>query len=267
MNTDAVIHSEHYERIVMTAHLLAFLIGLSATHSLAGETLVLGVEDDAAPWSKKDGTGYANELVLALYQAAGVSVELKVLPYKRCKLLTVQGRLVGCFNMAKIESLYDTIAFPSTPLFLEEVGYFHNVDEPLPVETEQDIPRGTTVGVVLGYEYTDTYYELLENGTIEIEESRSETSNLKKLAEGRIDTAILVYNETKPAEAIIERAGATGEIGLSFKGKALELHIGFSKAHPRGAVALAKYEQGIERILADGTYDRITRKWAEKALE
>lgn len=116
-----------------------------------------------------------------------------------------------------------------------------------------------------GYEYSDTYYQLIDSGKIAIQETGSEENSLKMLAKGRVDTAILVYNETKPAEAIIRQAGVSGEVEFSFKSMTLELHIGFSKAHAQGALALAKYEQGIAKIMVDGTYDRITKRWVEMA--
>lgn len=242
--------------------------GKSATADSPGDktALVLYAENDAAPWSKPDGTGYANDLVKALYNAAGVKVELKVAPYSRCKHLVVQGDAVGCFNMARIPELSDTIDFPKAPLFMEYISYFHNLAKPLAVTREKDIPKGTRVGTVIGYEYADLFYELKDKGVLVAEETRSENVNLKKLAAGRIDATILVHNETKLDAMLIAKAGVTGKVSLAFRCATLELHIGFSRAHPQGQWALEKYEEGMKIIKSNGTYDRITTQWADKAM-
>lgn len=116
---------------------------IGAAQPTFAQTLVLAVENDAAPWSREDGTGYANELVEALYESVGIEVELKVMPYKRCKQLTVDGKIAGCFNMARIDALSEQIAFPDTPLFLEDIGYFHKTGTPLLAKTEAAISSGT----------------------------------------------------------------------------------------------------------------------------
>ena len=71
----------------------AFVVAMPR-HPPARETVDIGVEDAAAPWSQADGTGYANDLVRASFRAVGVDVRLHVLPYARCKQHVVKGELV-----------------------------------------------------------------------------------------------------------------------------------------------------------------------------
>lgn len=64
------------------------------------ETLTIMVEDAAAPWSGSDGTGYANDVVVAAFKEMGVEIQLRVVPYSRCKYLVLSGQVTACFNMS-----------------------------------------------------------------------------------------------------------------------------------------------------------------------
>jgi len=229
------------------------------------EKLKIYVENDAAPWSKTDGTGYANDLVKAIYDAVDVDVDFEVVPYARCKKHTETGEAVGCFNMAKIPDVENIITFPESPLFFAYISYFHNIENPLSASKAEDVKKGTIVGTVIGYEYDDMFYKLEKEGQITVEETRSEEMNIKKLGTGRLDAVILWNNETKPADFIIEKAGMAGKVALAFHSTKLELHMGFSKAHPKGELALQKYNEGIKRIQSNGVYDQITQDWVKRA--
>lgn len=56
---------------------------------------MIGAEDDAAPWSYADGTGYVNDVVRAAFQRSGRQVQYKVMPYARCKAMVLSGKLVA----------------------------------------------------------------------------------------------------------------------------------------------------------------------------
>lgn len=232
---------------------------------LAEDALIINVEDAAAPWSCADGTGYANDLVTAIYKAANVPIVLKVLPYARAKSDATNGHAVGCFSMANIPEVQKEFIFPKVPLFLEYISYYQNVANPLPVKKEELLPQGTVVGSVLGYEYSEKFYQLKNSKVIRVEETPSEKQNLKKLAMGRINTAILVHNETKIDDLIIKQAGASGKVELAFRALTIELHLGFAKAHPKAQWALEQYNKGMKIIKSNGTYEQITKKWIAKA--
>ncbi|MBT3255632.1 MAG: transporter substrate-binding domain-containing protein [Deltaproteobacteria bacterium] len=245
---------------------LTTVLFLMLSHIAEGrEKLKIYVENDAAPWSKTDGTGYANDLVKAIYDAVDVDVDFEVVPYARCKKHTETGEAVGCFNMAKIPDVENIITFPESPLFFAYISYFHNIENPLSASKAEDVKKGTIVGTVIGYEYDDMFYKLEKEGQITVEETRSEEMNIKKLGTGRLDAVILWNNETKPADFIIEKAGMAGKVALAFHSTKLELHMGFSKAHPKGELALQKYNEGIKRIQSNGVYDQITQDWVKRA--
>lgn len=104
--------------------------------------LVLKAEDDTAPWSQKDGIGYAIDIVRAAIEAVGMQVEMRVVPYNRCKYMVMRGSVAGCFSMSWNSELE---------------------------------------GVVAGYEYPASVYDLQKKGVLVFEESDSEILNLKNL--------------------------------------------------------------------------------------
>ena len=226
--------------------------------------LVIAVEDDAAPWSGADGTGYANEIVRAAFGAVDIEVEFQVVPYARCKYLAVSGNVPACFSMSPSPEFSEDIELSAKPLFTCFAGYFYNVNKPPRVSRPEDLPARTVVGTVIGYEYPPSLESLIKKGIVVPEESTSENLNLKKLAAGRFDFALLNYNETKSPEWLIARADLDGKVKLAFHAGVLRSHIGFSKKHLDGMWARQQFDRGHRLIKANGTLRRIQKEWSQK---
>jgi len=228
--------------------------------------LVIAVEDDAAPWSRADGTGYANDVVSAAFKAVGVEVQLRVMPYARCKRMAINGEVAGCLSMSPSPEFAGLIELSARPLFTCYAGYFYSVNKPPRVARQEDLPAKTVVGTVIGYEYPAAFDSLRQRGVIVVEESPSEETNLKKLALGRVELALLTYNQVKSPEWLIRRAGVEGKVKTTFRAGLLNSYIGFSKRHPQGSWAWQQFNKGFRLINANGTMRRIQRLWAQKLV-
>ena len=240
------------------------LLAQSAGASAQAQALVIAVEDGAGPWSLRDGTGYANDIVVAAFKAMGVDVQLRVVPYARCKRMAMNGDVAGCFSMSPAPEFEGVIDLSDRPLFSCDAGYFFNVNKPPTVTRQEDLPPRTVVGTVIGYEYPRAFETLVAKGLLVAESSPSEEINLMKLALGRIDLALLTYNDMKSVSSLIERAGVGGKVGATFRSGILDSHIGFSRKHPDGSRALRQFNTGHRLITSNGTLERIRRVWTQK---
>ena len=236
----------------------------AANISSQTKSLAIAVEDGAAPWSRADGTGYANDVVTAAFKAVGVNVELSVMPYARCKRMSVRGKIAGCFSMSPSPEFAGLIELSARPLFTCYAGYFYNVSKPPRVARQEDLPAKTIVGTVIGYEYPAAFEALRQKGVVVLDESPSEEINLKKLALGRVDMALLNYNEMKSPAWLIARAGVKGKVKASFRAGVLNSYIGFSRKHPQGEWARRQFNKGYRLIMTNGTLERIRKTWFQK---
>lgn len=244
--------------------LIATIALFACTGSAQAAPLLIAVEDAAAPWSYRDGTGYANDLVREAFRAVGVEVAFKVVPYVSCKRLVVNGDVVGCFSMSPEPGLEREVLLAETPLFTVWFDYFYNRKKPLIATSEGNIPRGTRVGIVTGYEYPPYVKKLKGKGVI-LQESRDEEANLKKLARGRIDAALITHNDLKPVEAMIIKAGVSGSIEFLFRSGVMGSFLGFSKKHPQGEFARKKFNEGFRIIRKSGKVKQIMARWDQAA--
>jgi polar amino acid transport system substrate-binding protein len=237
-------------------------LGLMLFGALPGaERLVILAEDDAAPWSCKDGTGLANDIVKAAFAAGGVDIDLQVLPYERAKQQVVKGTAVACFSMSWQPEYEGKIAFAEQPLFVCETDYFQNLGRPMTYRREGEIAAKIVVGTVVGYEYPPSVRQLEDKGLIAIEESPSEELNLRKLAAGRIDAALINHDAFKTADFLIDRAKVAGKVGLAFHCGELGSFIGFSQTNPRGQWARERFDAGHRAIAANGQLKQIEGHW------
>lgn len=226
-----------------------------------GDKLRVLVEDAAEPFSNPDGSGYANEVVEAAFAAAGVPVQLAVVPYARCKALVLAGVEVACFSMAWEPEFQGVVKFAQQPLYSVTPVYFQNRRHPLKARSEDQLGAGVSIGVVNGYEYPQSALKARERGARFVV-ARSELVNLKKLVLGRIDGALVMDSALRGTRQLVEEAGVAHDVSAAFASTRQDSHIGFSLKHPRGEAALADFNRGYALIAADGTLRRIAGKWA-----
>ncbi|MCF8082252.1 MAG: hypothetical protein K9M96_04100 [Deltaproteobacteria bacterium] len=67
----------------MTRWILMVLCLLISPSVCLSETIILGAENDWAPYANQDGTGMSNEIVAAACKAAGIEVRFQVAPMKK----------------------------------------------------------------------------------------------------------------------------------------------------------------------------------------
>jgi ABC-type amino acid transport substrate-binding protein len=243
---------------------LAFVTAASA-NILSRETIDVGVEDAAAPWSQADGTGYVNDLVRAAFDAVGIEVRLHVLPYARCKQHVVNGELVACVSMSPAPELRGVVRFSAEPLFVFTCEFFENPRSALPRRIE-DFPRGITVGTVIGYEYPPEMIERLARRGAVLEPAPTEETNLRKLAAGRIAAAVVNRDTVKSSDWVAERAGVRGRVRPVFNIGRMPGYIGFSRVHPQGRALADRFDRGYARVIASGERDRIQRSWIARTM-
>lgn len=252
-------------RILRRASVVALLALVAAVpwRGEVRETIDIGVEDAAAPWSQADGTGYANDVVRAAFDAAGIDVRMHVLPYARCKQRVINGDLVACVSMSPAPELTGVVRFSARPLFVFTCGFFERPGHPL-ARRIKDIAPGTRIGVVLGYEYPPELLANLTRRGAVLDVAPTEEINLRKLAAGRLDAATVNVDRVKSASFVVEKAGVSGKVRPVFQVGGMPAYIGFSLARADGAVFARRFDAGYDAIIASGLRDRIQRDWTTR---
>ncbi|MHA6130496.1 substrate-binding periplasmic protein [Pseudomonas fluorescens group sp. PF-1] len=228
----------------------------------AHETLTIMVEDAAAPWSKGDGTGYANDVVIAAFKEMAVEVQLKVVPYSRCKYMVLNGQVAACFNMSWQPEFEGKIKLAAQPIFKVRNDIFEHINAPLPKPPDGKcvLPTGTVIGITRDYEYSAQATALQISGVV-FENSLSDLTSLQKLAARRFQAALIMSNDLEARNQKAKQSGTEDIVRFAFNCGVENSTIGFSVAHPDGLRALEMYDEGYRRIEANGALKDIHLRW------
>jgi polar amino acid transport system substrate-binding protein len=130
--------------------------------------------------------GSVNRVVKKMATAAGFDVAFEYMPWKRALELARSGRMhATSFWYHKQEREADFIHVG--PIFKDRLVFFRRADMDKPDWTKLEDLKGLKIGAVNGYTYTPEFWELAEEGVLEVEEAHSDEANFRKLMAGRID--------------------------------------------------------------------------------
>ncbi len=124
-----------------------FLIAALSQACLADELEIMA-EDASEPFSRADGTGYADDILRAAFHAAGVEVKFDIVPYARCKKSLEQAKTPACFSMSWQKEFEGIIAFSEAPIFEVYADVFQNKRAASKIANAQDLGKGTILGIV-----------------------------------------------------------------------------------------------------------------------
>src|SRR5579872_5704611 len=204
--------------------LILFFVTGEVHRALAAPEITIMVEDASEPFSRADGSGYANDLVRAAYKAVGVKLTLNVVPYARCKEFLKRAMVPGCFAMSSSKDLDNTgIVFSREPLFQVYADVFLNSASQRHPKSLADIPPRSTIGIINGYEYPDEVYEM-EKAGIHLERNIDDSANLKMLAHNRLDAAILMTSDFENITRRRDTGGPRNLIRFAFRGEIGRAH-------------------------------------------
>jgi polar amino acid transport system substrate-binding protein len=232
---------------------------LCAPLAAAAAPIVVMAEDASEPFSRADGSGYANDLVRAAFSAAGVDIRLDVVPYARCKDYLLRAKVPACLSMSSEPGLSPQIAFSRLPLFTVYADVYRNPHAAYPVRSLQDLGPKSAIGVINGYEYPPEIKALAQKG-VRVERNVDNNANLRMLGRGRLDAVILMTSEFNRGPQRMVDAG-TPVATFAFRIGSMKSYIAFNLSHPAGKAAHDGFNRGFAIITATHETDRIRRRW------
>lgn len=238
---------------------LGALLAASTAQAAAGPTVVIGAEDDWAPYSsapRQHAQGFAVDVVREAFALAGISAEFRALPYSRCMAETRAGQLTACFDAVPNSLIRQHYLWPRMPLFSTRMNVYAPAGSRQRGLRTRDL-EGHTVGVQRDYEYGE---EFDINTRIQRRVVDKNEYGFRMLRAGRIE---YMAAEERIANALFrskpdEFAGRFTLVGTV---ATPDLFIAFSKTAPGSQAMLARFNEGYARLLDSPRHKEIEDRW------
>jgi len=238
--------------------ILLWCCGWASHPAWAADTVIIGAEDDWAPYSYKSGPdakGYSVDIVREAFKASGIEVRFISLPFARCMSEVDNGQLVGCFNAVRNSKSEKRYLWHRRPL-VDSRSVIYSLASSAESGLQLKDLEGKTVGVTNGYEYGEDFDT---NTKIIRDPSNQDELGFKKLLAGRFQYMV---SFDKVANSLFatnkDFAGKFKTVGIAAEAK---YYMVFSKKHPGSTKYLAAFDQGFDAIVKNGTHRAIEAKW------
>ncbi|PKG80789.1 ABC transporter substrate-binding protein [Colwellia sp. 75C3] len=177
---------------MITRLVIILMLVCTSFNSASHSKVTLAVENSWPPYSDSQGNGLSKEIIKKAYHAVNVEVEFIVVPYARALHMVKIGSADGAFNVTKQANTEGDFNFGEESLFQTKASFYYHEDSTLDFSSATTIPEGTTIALILGYEYGDTYHK----NSHRFKEVRvgSQQQIIQLLNKKRVDMAI-IFNE------------------------------------------------------------------------
>lgn len=226
-------------------------------------TLNIAAEDAWPPFSDAQGNGYSRDLALAAFAVSGVSLTIQAVPYARALNLTLAGKADGCWNVTRQPSTEEQYIFGEQPLFTASASYYFKTGKEKNWQTPADIPDGTALAIMNGYEYGAEFEK--HRHRLKLIEVSKQQQMIAMLISERVAGAIFfdrVFDYTM--------AGSHYDRSLIRRGQqnhTSDIYIAFSRQKPGADKYAQLLDEGLKILKANGEYQRIMDshydRWSE----
>jgi len=228
--------------------IFAVFMSLSAT---AADKVVELTSLDWPPYSGKalSEQGASVAVAKAAFKAMGYELKVSFYPWNRAVALAKDkgSSYAGYFPEYYSDDIAKEFTF-SEPMGTGPLGFAELKTKPVSWSVLDDL-KAHRIGVVQGYVNTTDFDAMVANKSIKASSTISDVNNLKKLAAGRIDLAVVdknVMNYLLKTDAQLKKSAGN----LQFNGTLLEdkkLYICF-KNTAKGKELADIYNQGLKKI-------------------
>ncbi|MCD4674800.1 MAG: transporter substrate-binding domain-containing protein [Desulfobacula sp.] len=190
------------------------------------------------------------ELTKKIGEKSNLDISIQVLPAKRAVNEFKNNKFDGIFP--GLDILFDQEISPSTEISIKEDFAFTRKESPF-ITTIQDL-AGKKIGITLGYPYAK---QIIANKSLNLENSKNDVLNMKKLSAGRIDVFIV---EEKSGLKALDFSGVSNIVYPA--GKSLSKQKVYYAFQPdsTGKQFASKISKALLSMKKDGTFGAIMSK-------
>jgi len=241
---------------------LVFVTCFTALFSFAETLELLTMEYE--PFAGAKGNNMWCEIISNAFAREGVDVKWTSLPNDRCKLLVSEGTNVAFLTGTLVVGQADKPNFimNENPLIYLPVIAMYPKDKyatGLGIKGADDL-KGKTVGAILG---TGSIAVLQKAGAI-LDTASDKDLMIKKLVAGRYDIAVV--GDLVGLDTLQELFPDKVDAYKYEQVYSSPIDLVFSAKNPGTAAIKSKYDSGISKIKADGTFLRILAKYYPKGV-
>lgn len=194
------------------------------------------------------GQGASAEVVRQAFQAMGYTVEIEFLPWNRAVQTAKEDpAFIGYFPEYPSEEVAKEFIF-SQPMGVGPLGLVQKANAPVAWSTVQDLSQ-ITVGIVAGYVNPPAVQQMIDAGTLKVEESADDITSIRKVAMGRMDAALIdkfVFNYLLAADPSLAELKAN----VAYNAKDImdwDLHVCF-RNDAAGEEMARVFNEGLAKI-------------------
>ena len=215
-----------------------------------------------APYTSKSlpGYGFSAEIVTAILIEMGHEPNIKFYPFKRALIMAEKQQIFATFPWFKTAERKKLFTY-SEPFGSSKTKLFYFKDKLKDVKFKElkDLKK-YKIGGTISY----AYLEAFSKAGIKVDEASSDELGFRKLKAGRID--FFPCDELVGWQLIKKYfPGEVANFGsLEKEISSDNQYVLISKKHPDEESFLKMFNEGLKKIKANGTYDKILRKYGIK---
>jgi len=204
----------------------------------------------------EQATGLYPRLIEEIFSRLDETPDIRALHWKDALKEGEEGRAAvgGIYKTEARTKIYDY----SEPLFEEHLLVYVRKGESFPFTRLSDL-QGRTIGLNTSWSYGDAFDAARREHRFTVEEADSNLDNFKKLVAGRIDC--LVADQVAAAQIIRQENWKDQVEALAQPVAANPAYLVFAKRLQKGEF-LKKFDQALEDMKRDGSYQKIIRDYA-----
>ncbi|MFT6458335.1 substrate-binding periplasmic protein [Pseudophaeobacter arcticus] len=169
-----------------------------STSVMASQTVAQAVKLTTLEWPpyvNADSSGTSTDRVVEILNSIGIDATVQVFPWNRAVNLAAKdpawlGVYPEYYSEADDADKGGARCLYSKSFGTSPVGFAQRVDAPITWSDHSDLTN-YTIGVVSGYLNEARFDTMVANGEIQTQEVAADDANLKKVAAGRIDAAVI----------------------------------------------------------------------------
>lgn len=229
-----------------------------ANAELSKPPVQIAAENNWPPFSDENGKGLSTQLVRAAFALSGYRIETIAVPYARAMRDTAKGKVEACWNVTRQSNTARDYLLHQQPLFQAPSSfYFQGVAKNY--RSVAEIPDGTVVGVILGYEYGDLYEQ--HKKRFNLVEVSTHPQLIVLLQQNKVDMAIFFddvldyYLAQRDFTGVKLQKGQLNHLS--------DIFVAFSRARPRSAELAKALDAGLLELQRTGDYQRMLNKFKQ----